>query len=79
MGGESIHQPPLTVTHSTIYSSLKMQFKTPALFLALAAVASATPTRRVQCPEAARYGLLTVSPSTAVTGDVSPCYLPIPR
>ncbi|KAF7975926.1 hypothetical protein HWV62_8197 [Athelia sp. TMB] len=46
-----------------------MQFKLSALLLSLAAVASATPTKRVTCAEAARFGTLQVVPSTVAVGD----------
>ncbi|KZP16725.1 hypothetical protein FIBSPDRAFT_1047360 [Athelia psychrophila] len=45
-----------------------MQFKLSALLLSLAAVASATPTRRVSCAEASRFGNLEVVPSSVAVG-----------
>ena len=49
-----------------------MQLTRPSVFLLLAAVVSAASVHsaRQQCPEAARFGEVSITPNTVVPGDV---------
>lgn len=55
-----------------------MQLTLPSVFLLLAAVVSAARVHsaRQQCPEAARFGEVSITPSNVVPGDVRASSLP---
>ena len=52
-----------------------MKLTLPSVFLLLAAVVSAHSARQ-QCPEAARFGEVSITPSNVAPGDVRPSSLP---
>lgn len=68
---------PSTVGHlQSLQSHSQMKLTLPSVFLLLAAVVSArVHSARQQCPEAARFGEVSITPSTVSPGDVGPSSL----